>query len=266
MRESGEAATRCVNSSCPAILRGALRHWVSKGALDIEGMGGKLIEQLVERGLVRSISDLYRLDAALLGSLERMGEKSAQNLISAMQASRSQPWARQLYGLGIHHVGEVNAKALAAAFPDVDTLAQTAVAQPEAISELHGIGLEITQSLQQWFNTGANQTLIQQLQDVGLSLASSEQERQELASRSSTDGVLSGQTVVLTGTLPSMSRTQAKELIEAAGGKVSGSVSKKTSLVLAGEDAGSKLEKANKLGISVIDEAGLIDLLGSSEP
>ena len=266
VRESGEAATRCVNSSCPAILRGALRHWVSKGALDIEGMGGKLIEQLVERGLVRSISDLYRLDAALLGSLERMGEKSAQNLISAMQASRSQPWARQLYGLGIHHVGEVNAKALAAAFPDVDTLAQTAVAQPEAISELHGIGLEITQSLQQWFNTGANQRLIQQLQDVGLSLASSEQERQELASRSSTDGVLSGQTVVLTGTLPSMSRTQAKELIEAAGGKVSGSVSKKTSLVLAGEDAGSKLEKANKLGISVIDEAGLIDLLGSSEP
>ena len=266
VRESGEAATRCVNSSCPAILRGALRHWVSKGALDIEGMGGKLIEQLVERGLVRSISDLYRLDAALLSSLERMGEKSAENLISAMEASRAQPWARQLYGLGIHHIGEVNAKALAAAFPDVGTLTRTAVDQPEAISELHGIGLEITQSLQQWFNTPANQTLIEQLQDVGLSLASSEQERQDLASRSSTDGVLSGQTVVLTGTLPSMSRTQAKELIEAAGGKVSGSVSKKTSFVLAGEEAGSKLEKANKLGISVIDEAGLIALLQSIEP
>ena len=263
VRESGEAATRCVNSSCPAILQGALRHWVSKGALDVEGMGGKLIEQLVERGLVRSISDLYGLDAALLSSLERMGEKSAQNLISAMEASRSQHWARQLYGLGIHHVGEVNAKALAAAFPDVDTLAQTAVNHPEAISELHGIGLEITQSLQQWFNTGANQTLIQQLQAVGLSLATSEQERQDLASRNSTIGVLSGQTVVLTGTLPSMSRTQAKELIEAAGGKVSGSVSKKTSLVLAGDEAGSKLEKANKLGISVIDEAGLIALLKS---
>ena len=265
VRESGEAATRCVNSSCPAILRGALRHWVSKGALDIEGMGGKLIEQLVERGLVRSISDLYRLDAALLSSLERMGEKSAENLVSAMEASRSQPWARQLYGLGIHHVGEVNAKALAAAFPDVNTLAVNAADQPEAISELHGIGPEITQSLQQWFNTPANQTLIQQLQDVGLSLASSEQERQDLASRNSSDGVLSGQTVVLTGTLPSMSRTQAKELIESAGGKVSGSVSKKTSFVLAGEEAGSKLEKANKLGISVIDEAGLIALLESSE-
>ena len=265
VRDSGEAATRCVNSSCPAILRGALRHWVSKGALDIEGMGGKLIEQLVERGLVRSISDLYRLDAALLSSLERMGEKSAENLVSAMEASRSQPWARQLYGLGIHHVGEVNAKALAAAFPDVNSLAVNAADQPEAISELHGIGPEITQSLQQWFNTPANQTLIQQLQDVGLSLASSEQERQDLASRNSSDGVLSGQTVVLTGTLPSMSRTQAKELIETAGGKVSGSVSKKTSFVLAGEEAGSKLEKANKLGISVIDEAGLIALLESSE-
>lgn len=263
VRESGEAATRCVNSSCPAILQGALRHWVSKGALDVEGMGGKLIEQLVERGLVRSISDLYGLDAALLSSLERMGEKSAQNLISAMEASRSQHWARQLYGLGIHHVGEVNAKALAAAFPDVDTLARTTVDHPEAISELHGIGPEITQSLQQWFNIEANQNLVQQLREVGLSLSASEQERQELANRSKTAGVLSGQTVVLTGTLPSMSRTQAKELIEAAGGKVSGSVSKKTSLLLAGEEAGSKLEKANKLGIRVIDEAGLIALLQS---
>ena len=265
VRESGEAATRCVNSSCPAILRGALRHWVSKGALDVEGMGGKLIEQLVERGLVHAISDLYRLDAALLSSLERMGEKSAENLVTAMEASIAQPWARQLYGLGIHHVGEVNAKALAAAFPDVDTLAQAAIDHPEAISELHGIGLEITQSLQQWFNIGANQKLIQQLQDVGLSLATSEQERQDLASRNSTLGVLSGQTVVLTGTLPSMSRSQAKELIEAAGGKVSGSVSKKTSFLLAGEEAGSKLEKANKLGIKVIDEAGLVTLLQSIE-
>ena len=265
VRESGEAATRCVNSSCPAILRGALRHWVSKGALDVEGMGGKLIEQLVERGLVRSISDLYRLDVALLSSLERMGEKSAENLVTAMETSRAQPWARQLYALGIHHVGEVNAKALAAAFPDVDTLAQTAVDHPQAISELHGIGLEITQSLQQWFSTGANQRLVQQLREVGLSLAASEQERRDLASRSSMSGALSGQTVVITGTLPSMSRTEAKELIEAAGGKVSGSVSKKTSFVLAGEEAGSKLEKANKLGIKVIDEADLSTLIASDE-
>ena len=261
VRENGEAATRCVNISCPAILQGALRHWVGKGALDVEGLGGKLIEQLVERGLVRSVSDLYRLDVALLSSLERMGEKSAENLVTAIDASRSKPWARQLYALGVHHVGEVNAKALAAAFPDVSTLAQTAVDHPEVITELHGIGQEITQSLQQWFSTRANQALVQQLREVGLSLAATEQERKDLASRSDEDGTLSGQTVVITGTLPSMSRAQAKELIEAAGGKVSGSVSKKTSFVLAGEEAGSKLEKANKLGIRVIDEAGLIALL-----
>ena len=162
-----------MNSSCPAILSGALRHWVSKGAMDVDGLGSKLIEQLVERGLVRSIADLYRLDTALLTSLERMGEKSASNLVAALEQSRSQPWSRQLYGLGIHHVGEVNAKALASAFPDADSLADAAVLQPEAITGLHGIGPEIAQSLQQWFSTSANQDLLQQLRDVGLTLAAS---------------------------------------------------------------------------------------------
>ena len=261
VRESGEAATRCVNSSCPAILRGALRHWVSKGALDVDGLGSKLIEQLVDRGLVRSIAGLYSLDAAMLSSLERMGEKSAKNLVTALQTSRAQPWARQLYGLGIRHVGEVNAKALTAAFSDADTLASTARNHPETISDLHGIGEEITQSLQQWFSTAANQSLVEELREVGIPLAASERERQEQAQRKSTTGVLSGQTVVITGTLPSMTRTQAKALIEDAGGKVSGSVSKKTSFVLAGEDAGSKLEKANQLGIMVLDESELMEVL-----
>ena len=122
IRDDSEAATRCINSSCPAILRGGLRHWVSKGALDVDGLGSKLIEQLVERGLVRSIADLYRLDAALLSSLERMGEKSAANLVAALEQSKQQPWHRQLYGLGIRHIGEVNAKALAAAFFSIDSL------------------------------------------------------------------------------------------------------------------------------------------------
>ena len=264
VRESGEAATRCVNSSCPAILSGALRHWVSKGALDVDGLGSKLIEQLVERGLVRSIADLYRLDTALLTSLERMGEKSASNLVAALEQSRSQPWSRQLYGLGIHHVGEVNAKALASAFPDADSLADAAVLQPEAITGLHGIGPEIAQSLQQWFSTSANQDLLQQLRDVGLTLAASDQERQTLADRSNGSGQLSGQTFVLTGTLPSLSRSQAQALIEAAGGKVSGSVSKKTSFVVAGDEAGSKLEKAKSLGVSVLDEAALMLLIQDS--
>ena len=146
VREQGEAATRCVNSSCPAILRGALRHWVSKGALDVDGLGSKLIEQLVDRGLVGSIADLYRLDQALLCSLERMGSKSAENLVAALAQSKQQPWHRQLYGLGIHHVGEVNAKALAKAFPSAADLATAATETPEAITAVYGIGGEIAPS------------------------------------------------------------------------------------------------------------------------
>jgi DNA ligase (NAD+) len=256
VREEGEAATRCVNSSCPAILRGALRHWVSKGALDVDGLGSKLIEQLVDRGLVRSITDLYGLDAALLASLERMGTKSADNLVAALAASKTQPWHRQLYGLGIHHVGEVNAKALAKAFPSAAELATAAEGTPELITAVYGIGGEIAQSLQQWLATPANQQLLSQLERLGFSLA---------ASPESEDGhgaaPLAGQTFVLTGTLPSLSRSQAQALIEAAGGKVTGSVSKKTSYVVAGEEAGSKLSKAESLGVAVLDEAGLKALL-----
>ena len=262
VREEGEAATRCVNSSCPAILRGALRHWVSKGALDVDGLGGKLIEQLVDRGLVRSIADLYRLDAALLGSLERMGEKSAENLVAALAASKAQPWHRQLYGLGIHHVGEVNAKALAQAFPSAAELATAATSadpgSPELITAVFGIGGEIAQSVQQWFTTPANQALLEQLEQQGFSLASPLD-----AEASGTTGPmpLAGQTLVLTGTLPTLTRSAAQALIEAAGGKVSSSVSKKTSYVVAGEEAGSKLSKAESLGVAVLDEAALLALL-----
>ena len=264
VREEGEAATRCINSSCPAILRGALRHWVSKGAMDVDGLGGKLIEQLVDRGLVQSIADLYRLDAALLSSLERMGKKSAENLISALAASRQQGWARQLYGLGIHHVGEVNAKALATTFPDAPSLHAAAVSEPERITAVFGIGDEISQSLQQWFSNPANQRLLEDLRNLGFSLAlNAEEERR--AEASNLERHLSGCTFVLTGTLPSLTRSQAKELIESAGGKVSGSVSKKTSYVVAGEEAGSKLAKAEDLGITVLDEDGLHNLVQSPQ-
>ena len=259
VREEGEAATRCVNSSCPAILRGALRHWVSKGALDVDGMGGKLIEQLVDRGLVGSIADLYRLDAALLASLERMGSKSAEKLVAALEASKGQPWHRQLYGLGIHHVGEVNAKALAKAFPTAAELATAAVDTPEAITAVFGIGGEIAQSLQQWFATPANEHLLVELEGLGFSLAASDAEQAGPGDGAATH--LAGQTFVLTGTLPTLSRSAAQALIEAAGGKVSGSVSKKTNYVVAGEEAGSKLSKAENLGVPVIDEAGLQQLL-----
>ena len=262
VREGDEAATRCVNSSCPAILRGGLRHWVSKGALDVDGLGSKLIEQLVDRGLVGSLADLYRLDAALLASLDRMGDKSATNLVEALEASKQQPWHRQLYGLGIRHIGEVNAKALAAAFFSIDSLAAAALESPEQIAELHGIGPEISASLGQWLRTPANQQLLQDLRSIGLSLEASASEQQAASQAGAdADGVLQGKTLVLTGTLPNLSRSEAKALIEAAGGKVSGSVSKKTDYLVAGEAAGSKLTKAESLGVTVLSEADLTALL-----
>jgi DNA ligase (NAD+) len=259
VRDDSEAATRCINSSCPAILRGGLRHWVSKGALDVDGLGSKLIEQLVERGLVRSIADLYRLDAALLSSLERMGEKSAANLVAALEQSKQQPWHRQLYGLGIRHIGEVNAKALAAAYPSSASLA---AAEPESIAALHGIGPEISSSLQQWHANPANLALLEELRAIGLSLeASAAEQAAQVRSEDASSAVLQDKTLVLTGTLPSLSRSEAKALIEAAGGKVSGSVSKKTDYLVAGEAAGSKLTKAESLGVKILDEAELVQLL-----
>ncbi|MFM7641340.1 MAG: NAD-dependent DNA ligase LigA [Cyanobium sp.] len=265
VREEGEADTRCVNSSCPAILRASLRHWVSKGALDVEGLGSKLIGQLVERGLVQSIADLYRLDGVLLASLERMGEKSATNLVEALTTSKAQPWHRQLYGLGIHHVGEVNAKALAKAFPDVESLRTAALQELDRLTAVFGVGPEMAQSLQQWFATPANLALLEQLTAQGFSLARGEQEANPAADQPEGASALplAGQTFVLTGTLPSLSRRQAQELIEAAGGKVSSAVSRKTTYLVAGEEAGGKLSKAESLGVAVLDEGGLRKLLGS---
>ncbi|WP_216912433.1 MULTISPECIES: NAD-dependent DNA ligase LigA [unclassified Synechococcus] len=266
VREEGEAATRCVNNGCPAILRGSLRHWVSKGALDVDGLGIKLIEQLVDRGLVRSIPGLYGLDAALLASLERMGDTSAAKLVAALEASKHQPWHRQLYGLGIHHVGEVNAKALARAFPSADALEAAALTGeagegPDPLTEVFGIGPEIAQSLRQWFATPANRLLLEQLGELGFSLAAAPEPDGDGDGGPPAATPLTGLTFVLTGTLPSLSRSAAQALIEAAGGKVSGSVSRKTSYVVAGEEAGGKLTKAQSLGVSVLDEDGLRALL-----
>jgi len=247
VREAGEAATRCLNSSCPAILRGSLRHWVSKGALDVDGLGSKLIEQLVNRGLVHSIAGLYQLDGSLLASLERMGTTSAARLVEALAASRQQPWHRQLYGLGIHHVGEVNAKALARHFASAAELGQAACEAPERITAIHGIGGEIAKSLQEWFATPANQRLLEELAGLGFSLAANADEQPGATQ-------LAGLTFVLTGTLPALSRSQAQALIEAAGGKVSSSVSQKTSYLVAGAEAGSKLSKAESLGVAVVEK------------
>ncbi|MEA5441910.1 BRCT domain-containing protein, partial [Cyanobium gracile] len=241
-------------------------HWVSKAALDVDGLGIKLIEQLVDRGLVASIPDLYRLDAALLSSLERMGDTSAAKLVAALEASKQQPWHRQLYGLGIHHVGEVNAKALARAFLSAAELEAAALAAdgdeaPDQLTAVFGIGPEIAQSLRQWFATPANRALLEQLAVLGFSLAAAPEQDGGGGPPPATP--LAGLTFVLTGTLPSLSRSAAQALIEAAGGKVIGSVSRKTNHVVAGEEAGSKLTKAQELGVSVLDEEGLRALLGT---
>ncbi|WP_320666742.1 NAD-dependent DNA ligase LigA [Prochlorococcus sp. MIT 1307] len=262
IRAKNAAATRCINTSCPAILRGALSHWVSKEAMNVEGLGKKLIEQLVRRGLVKSIANLYELDISLLISLERMGPKSAENLIAALSESKKQPWHKQLYGLGIHHIGETNAKALANAFPNVSELAATICKSPELIQPIYGIGSEIIQSLEQWFSNPSNQELIRHLKQLGFSLATTKEERTiNSIQKNALSNQIKGKTFVLTGTLPTLSRNQAKSLIEREGGKVTSSVSTNTEYVVAGEQTGRKLKKAIELGITIINESELKKLL-----
>ena len=261
VKPEGEAVTRCINSSCPAILRGSAIHWASRPALDINGMGEKVVSQLVDRGLVQSVADLYDLKVDELTSLERMGKKSAEKLISAIAASKSQPWSRVLYGLGIRHVGSSNARILTEQFTNVDELA---AASPADIEAIYGIGPEIAQSVCQWFRVPANQTAIARLRSAGLQFAAAtpaEGEDISPAQSSNLSSALSGKKFVITGTLPTLKRDKAKELIERAGGKVSGSVSSKTDYVLVGADAGSKLAKAESLGITCISEEQFLAML-----
>ena len=251
------AVTRCVNASCPAILKGALEHWVSRDALDINGMGEKLVHQLVDRGVVHSVADLYNLNAEKLMQLERLGQKSAEKLVQAIASSKSKPWSRVLYGLGIRHIGSVNAQVLTQKFFTVE---QLATAKTTEIESVYGIGAEIAHSVYDWFRIPANQTLIDRLRAAGLQLAGEavEESRQNDASLP-----LAGKTFVITGTLPTLKRDEAKDLIQKAGGKVTDSVSKKTDYLVVGEEAGSKLEKAQKLGISILSEAQLLEMANS---
>lgn len=250
VRTLGEAVTRCVNASCPAILKGAIEHWVSRDALDINGMGEKLGHQLVDKGLVHSVADIYELTTQKLHSLERMGNKLAEKLIDAIALSKTKPYSRVLYGLGIRHVGSVNAQTLTQQFPTVEQLAQ---AEINEIAAVYGIGAEIAGSVHQWFRIKANQTLISRLQNLGLQLKAEIKETPKTP--------LTGKTFVITGTLPTLKREEAKELIEKAGAKVTDSVSKKTDYLVVGEEAGSKLAKAQKLGITCLEEAQLLELL-----
>ena len=254
VRETGEAVTRCVNASCPAILKGEIEHWVSRDALDIKGVGEKLVYQLVDKGLIHSVADLYELTKDQLCELERMGEKSAEKLIKAIAQSKIQPWSRVLYGLGIRHVGSVNAQLLTQRFT---TVAELTAARQSDIAGVYGIGAEIAQSVYQWFHTVANQTLIFRLQAMGLQLANSP----ETKAVGEINQKLAGKIFVVTGTLPTLKRDEAKALIQKSGGKVTDSISKKTNFLVVGADAGSKLEKAQNLGISQLTEAELLAML-----
>jgi len=240
------AVWRCTNPDCPAQVRGRIEHWCSRGAMDIEGGGEVLAAQLVKSGLVRDVADLYRLTVKEVANLERMGEKSAQNFLDGVAASKTRDAWRVLFGLGILHVGAGVAKSLGRAFASVDDVFAAGVDQ---LSEVEDVGEVIAESLTQWFADPRNRKLVDRLREAGVNFKSS------LHSAAAAVGPFSGKTFVLTGTLPTMSREQATAKIESLGGKVSGSVSKKTDYVLAGEEAGSKLEKAQKLGVKTIDEA-----------
>ncbi len=253
-RVEDEAADwRCTNPDCPAQARGRIEHWCARGAMDIEGGGEVLAAQLVKTGLVCDVADLYKLKLDELANLERMGEKSAQNFLDGIEASKQRDAWRLIFGLGIFHVGAGVAKALARAFPTVDDVFAAGVDQ---LAEVEDVGEVIAESVTQWFGDPRNRDLIARLSKAGLNFSSS------LFAAASAIGPFSGKTFVLTGTLPTMTREEASAKIEALGGKVSGSVSKKTDYVLAGAEAGSKLEKAQKLGVKVIDESEFLKMCG----
>ena len=244
---------RCLNPDCPAQIRGRLEHWCARGAMDIEGGGEVLARQLAQKGLVQNVADLYSLKLSDVTDLERMGEKSARNFLDGVEASKHRDMWRVLYGLGILHVGAGVAKALGRGFASLDDIFAASVDQ---LTECEDVGEVIAQSVVQWHGDPRNRKLIERLRQAGLNFKSALYQPKAKA------GPLAGKTFVLTGTLPTLKREEAAAKIEAAGGKVSGSVSKKTDYVVAGEEAGSKLDKAQKLGVKIIDEAELLRLCG----
>jgi DNA ligase (NAD+) len=243
----------CPNFECPARQLEGLVHFASRGAMDIRGLSYARIKQLIDAELVRDASDLYDLRTSQLEQLERFAEKSAEQLVDAIAASKRQPLSRLLFGLGIDNVGEIAARQLARHFGTMDAVAG---ASDEDILAIHGMGETLAQSVTRWFRDAGARRLIEKLRRRGLSF---EEPRQK------TSGTLNGMTIVLTGTLPTLSREKATDLIEAHGGKVTSSVSKKTSYVVAGSDAGSKLQKAQELGVKVIDEQGLMALVEADD-
>jgi DNA ligase (NAD+) len=255
VRLEDEAVTRCPNLDCPAQLKNNLSHLASRGALDVEGLGTKLVEQLVERSVVKRLSDMFRLDAATLIELERMGEKSAENLVAALEKARRTTLPRFLIALGIRHVGETVAEQLARHFGDLDPLLDATAEQIEAAP---GVGPIIAESVAAFFADARNRAEVKELRELGVRWEKS------APAPPRGEGPLAGKTFVLTGTLEGLPRGEAKQRIEALGGKVTGTVTKKTSYVVAGAEPGSKLAKATELGVAVLDHAAFEALLAES--
>jgi DNA ligase (NAD+) len=250
-RPEGEAMARCTNATCPAQRRERVRHFCSRGAMDIEGIGDVLAFALVDSGLVNDVSDIYHLDAERLATLPRMGDKTIANVLANIAGSKSRGLARVLFGLGIRMVGSQNAAILAGDYGSIDALA--AASEAELLTS-DGIGEQIAASVVLFFAQAPNRAMVERLRAAGVDLTAPKRERAPV-------GPLAGKTLVLTGTLPTLTRDEAAELIVAAGGKVTSAVSKKTDYVVAGDEAGSKLTKAETLGIHVLDEEGLRALL-----
>ena len=242
VRTEGEVDYRCVNANCPAKLRETILHFASRGIMNIDGMGDALVNQLTERGLVKNVADIYKLTKADLLSLERMGDKSAQNILDEIENSKKLPLERVIYGLGIRMVGERTAQFLAEHFGSMEALQNAGLEELQNVNE---VGPRIAESIVEFFGIAANRKLVERLREAGLTLSGQKKQR---------GTKLAGKTFVLTGTLAHFTRDEAKRMIEDAGGKVTGSVSKKTDYVVAGADAGSKLDKAKELGVAVIDE------------
>ncbi len=254
-RREGEVAWRCTGGvTCPAQVKQAILHFASRRAVEIEGLGDEIVEQLVDMGIVRTLPELYKLGFAKLNELERMGEKSARKLVDAIERSKATTLPRFLFGLGIRHVGETTAKDLARHFGDIDKLVKASV---EQLLEVPDVGPIVANSVFEFFQQERHKTIVDLLMAAGITWPAIE------GTASDAHRPLLGKTLVITGTLPTLSRDDARELIEAAGGKVSGSVSKKTNWLVAGEEAGSKLDKARELGIEILDEAGLQALLAA---
>jgi len=251
VREEGEAASRCINTNCPARLKESVLHFAARGVMDIDGMGDVLVDQLVTRGIVKSVADIYDLTLPQLLELDRMGQKSAEKVLRNIDASRKQPLPRVLNGLGIPFVGERTAQILADTFGRLDTIAG---ADEEKLQEAEEVGPKVSESIRQFFHERRNRELVERLRQAGLTF-------EHQIKQKKTSGPLAGKVFVLTGTLPNLAREEAKARIESAGGKVTSSVSKKTDYVVAGADPGSKLDKANSLGVAVIGEPELLALL-----